>query len=150
MGKKSSTSSSLTFEELGHQDSLMEKIFDGISDIPDKEPPLEIPLSKASPKKKQASPYNTVSRPDQELDLHGKTREEAIMMVQNFVMTCHANQFRTALIITGKGRNSGNQGPVLNKEVKHWLERNGKPYLHDYHDALPRFGGSGAIWLNFK
>ena len=101
-------------------------------------------------KKKQASPYNTVSRPDQELDLHGKTREEAIMMVQNFVMKCHANQFRTALIITGKGHNSGNQGPVLNKEVKHWLERNGKPYLRDYHDALPRFGGSGAIWLNFK
>ena len=128
----------------------MEKIFDGISDIPDKEPPVEIPLSKASPKKKQASPYNTFSRPDQEMDLHGKTREEAIMMVQNFVMTCHANQFRTALIITGKGRNSGNQGPVLNKEVKHWLERNGKPYLRDYHDALPRFGGSGAIWLNFK
>ena len=150
MGKKSSTSSSLTFEESDHQDSLMEKIFDGICDIPDKEAPLKIPLSNASTKKKHASPYHTVSRPDQELDLHGKTREEAIMMVQNFVMTCHANQFRTALIITGKGRNSGNQGPVLNKEVKHWLERNGEPYLHDYHDALPRFGGAGAIWLNFK
>ena len=110
MGKKSSTSSSLSFEESDQQDSLMEQIFDGIRDIPDKEPPLEIPLSKASPKKKQVSSYNTVSRPDQELDLHGKTREEAIMMVQNFVMTCHAKQFRTGLIITGKGRNSGNQG----------------------------------------
>ena len=150
MGKKNSTSSSLTFEESDQHDSLMENIFDGISDIPNKEPPLEIPLSKASPKKKRASPYNTFSRPDQELDLHGKTREEAIMMVQNFVMTCHADQFRSALIITGKGRNSGNQGPVLNKEVKHWLERNGKPYLRDYCGALPRFGGSGAIWLNFK
>jgi DNA-nicking Smr family endonuclease len=150
MGKKSSTSSSLTFEELDQHDSLMEKIFDAISDIPDKEPSLEIPLSKASPKRKQALQYNTISRPDQELDLHGKTREEAIMMVQNFVMTCHVNQIRTGLIITGKGHNSGNQGPVLNKEVKHWLESNSKPYLSDYHEAAPRFGGSGAIWLNFK
>ena len=88
--------------------------------------------------------------PHQKLWLICKTREEAIMMVQNFVMTCHANQFRTGLIITGKGRNSGNQGPVLKKEVTHWLERNGKPYLRDFHEAPPRFGGSGAIWLDFK
>jgi DNA-nicking Smr family endonuclease len=54
------------------------------------------------------------------------------------------------LIITGKGRNSGNQGPVLKKEVTHWLERNGKPYLREFHEAPPRFGGSGAIWLDFK
>jgi len=52
MGKKSSTSSSLSFEESDQQDSLMEQIFDGIRDIPDKEPALEIPLSKSSPKKK--------------------------------------------------------------------------------------------------
>ncbi|MEC9012520.1 MAG: Smr/MutS family protein [SAR324 cluster bacterium] len=149
MGKKGSTSSSLSFEESDQHDSLMEQIFDGISDVPDKEHGLEIPLSKSSSKKKQSS-SKTVPRPDQELDLHGKTREEAIMMVQNFVMTCHANQFRTGLIITGKGRNSGNQGPVLKKEVTHWLECNGKPYLCDFHEAPPRFGGSGAIWLDFK
>jgi|TARA_B110000495_G_C22631658_1_gene375657 DNA-nicking Smr family endonuclease len=150
MGRKSSTSSSLIFEESDQHDSLMEQIFEDIIDVPDKEPALEIPLSKSSPKKKQSSAFNTVSRPDQELDLHGKTREEAIMMVQNFVKTCHDNQFRTGLIITGKGHNSGNQGPVLKKEVKFWLERNGKPYLSDFHEAPPRFGGSGAIWLNFK
>ncbi len=127
----------------------MEQIFDGIIDVPDKEPALEIRLSKSSSKKKQSSSSN-VPRPDQELDLHGKTREEAIMMVQNFVMTCHANQFSTGLIITGKGHNSGNHGPVLKKEVTHWLERNGTPYLRDFHEAPPRFGGSGAIWLDFK
>ena len=150
MGRKSSTPSDLTFEVLEQNDSLMEQIFDDISDVPDKELALEIPLLNYPPKKKQSSLYNTVSRPDQELDLHGKTREEAIMMVQNFVATCHKQDFRTALIITGKGRNSGNQGPVLKKEVKHWLERNGKPYLRDFHEAPPRYGGSGAIWLNFK
>ena len=150
MGKKSSLPSRLTFEESEQNDALMEKIFAGVDEVPDKEPALEIPLSESSLKKPQTSPADSVSSPDAELDLHGKTREEAIMMVQNFVMTCHANQFRTALIITGKGRHSGNQGPVLKREVQLWLERNGKQYLKEFHTAPGRFGGSGAIWLNIK
>lgn len=150
MGKKSSLPSRLTFEESEQNDALMEKIFAGVDDVPDKEPALEIPLSESFLKKPWTSPADSVSRPDAELDLHGKTREESIMMVQNFVMTCHANQFRTALIITGKGHHSGNQGPVLKREVQLWLERNGKQYLKDFHTAPGRFGGSGAIWLNIK
>ena len=150
MGKKSSLPSRLTFEESEQNDALMEKIFAGVDNVPDKEPALEISPSESSLKKSRTSPKDAVSRPDAELDLHGKTREESIMMVQNFVMTCHANQFRTALIITGKGHHSGNQGPVLKREVQLWLERNGKQYLKDFHTAPGRFGGSGAIWLNIK
>ena len=150
MGKKSSLPSRLTFEESEQNDALMEKIFAGVDDVPDKEPALEIPPSESSLKNPRTSPTDAVSVPDAELDLHGKTREESIMMVQNFVMTCHANQFRTALIITGKGHHSGNQGPVLKREVQLWLERNGKQYLRDFHTAPRRFGGSGAIWLNIK
>ena len=150
MGKKSSLPSRLTFEESEQNDALMEKIFACVDDVPDKEPALEISPSESSLKKPRTSPADAVSRPDAELDLHGKTREESIMMVQNFVMTCHANQFRTALIITGKGHHSGNQGPVLKREVQLWLERNGKQYLKDFHTAPGRFGGSGAIWLNIK
>ena len=150
MGKKSSLPSRLTFEESEQNDALMEKIFAGIEDVPEKDPALEISLSESSLKKTRSSPADSVSSPDAELDLHGKTREEAIMMVQNFVMTCHANQFRTAHIITGKGHHSGNHGPVLKREVQLWLERNGKQYISDFHTALARFGGSGAIWLNIK
>ena len=150
MGKKSSLPSRLTFEESEQNDALMEKIFANVEDVPDKEPALGIPLSESPLKKPRTSPADSLSSPDAELDLHGKTREEAIMMVQNFVMTCHANQFRTALIITGKGLHSGNQGPVLKREVQLWLERNGKQYISDFHTALARFGGSGAIWLNIK
>ena len=150
MGKKSSLPSRLTFEESEQNDALMEKIFANVEDVPDKEPALGIPLSESPLKKTRTSPADSLSSPDAELDLHGKTREEAIMMVQNFVMTCHENQFRTALIITGKGLHSGNQGPVLKREVQLWLERNGKQYISDFHTALARFGGSGAIWLNIK
>jgi DNA-nicking Smr family endonuclease len=150
MGKKSSLASRLTFEESEQNDALMEKIFASVDEVPDKEPALEISPSESSLKKPRNSPADSVSSPDAELDLHGKTREESIMMVQNFVMTCHANQFRTALIITGKGHHSGNQGPVLKREVQLWLERNGKQYISEFHTAPARFGGSGAIWLNIK
>ena len=150
MGKKSSIPSRLTFEESEQNDALMEKIFAGVDDVPDKEPALDFTPFESSLKKPRTSPADSVSSPDAELDLHGKTREEAIMMVQNFVMTCHANQFRKALIITGKGHHSGNQGPVLKREVQLWLERNGKQYISDFHTAPARFGGSGAIWLNIK
>ena len=150
MSSKSSKYPIVAFEESEQDDSLMEQIFDEIRDVPDKEPVLEIPVDKSYQKKKQVSTNNTLLIPDQELDLHGKTLEEAIMIVQNFLITCHSQQLQTGLIITGKGLNSGNQGPVLKKGVEHWLKRNGSPYLRNFHEAPPRFGGSGAIWLNFK
>ena len=150
MSSKSSKYPIVAFEESEQDDSLMEQIFDEIRDVPDKEPVLEIPVDKSYQKKKQASTNNTLLIPDQELDLHGKTLEEAIMIVQNFLITCHSQQLQTGLIITGKGLNSGNQGPVLKKGVEHWLKRNGNFYLRNFHEAPPRFGGSGAIWLNFK
>ena len=71
-------------------------------------------------------------------------------MVREFVKDCHEKQFRSGLIITGKGRNSGKSGPVLKKEVELWLEENGNTYLSDFHEAPLRLGGSGAIFLNFK
>ena len=150
MSSKSSKFPILAFEESEQDDSFMEQIFDEISDVPDKEHVSEIPVDKSYQKKKQASTNNTLLIPDQDLDLHGKTLEEAIMIVQNFLITCHSQQLQTGLIITGKGLNSGNQGPVLKKGVEHWLKRNGNFYLRNFHEAPPRFGGSGAIWLNFK
>jgi DNA-nicking Smr family endonuclease len=54
------------------------------------------------------------------------------------------------LIITGKGQHSGNHGPVLKTAVVQWLKKNGHPYLREFRDAPPRFGGSGAIWVELK
>ena len=150
MGKKNSSSISLTFEESEQNDDQMEKIFAGVDFVPDKEPSLEMPASESYRKNPRSSQTDTVCSPDAELDLHGKTRGEAIMMLQNFVMTCHANQFSTALVITGKGHHSGKGGPVLKREVQLWLDRNGKQYISNFHTAPVRFGGSGAIWLNIK
>ena len=150
MGRKSSTPSSLIFEESDQNDALMKQIFDNVKDVPDKEPPSDQTTEQTSRKKTRSSARDSVKRPEDEIDLHGKTRDEAIKMVQKFVIDCYQKNFRSALIITGKGYHSAEKAPVLKREVKHWLERNGDSYITDFQEAPPRFGGSGAIWLNFK
>ena len=114
--------------------------------MPDKEAPAEPTTSK----KYKSSNRNPLKRPDDEIDLHGKTRDEAIQIVQKFVIDCYQKNLRSALIITGKGHNSAEKGPVLKREVKLWLERNGDTYIASFQEAPPRLGGSGAILLNFK
>lgn len=88
--------------------------------------------------------------PDDELDLHGKTQEEAIAMVQNFLLVSHRRRLRQVLIITGKGLNSGQGGPVLKEAVLRWLDRNGSRFVRGTVDAPPRWGGAGALWLTIR
>ncbi len=88
--------------------------------------------------------------PDDVLDLHGKTQEEAIRMVQSFLLTSHRNRARAVLIVTGKGRNSGTAGPVLRQAVNSWLERNGGRYAKSHGWAPSRHGGDGAIWVTLR
>ena len=146
MGRKSSTPSSFTFEESDQNDALMKQIFENVKDVPDEETTPE----QTSNKKSRSSTRDSLKRPDDEIDLHGKTRNEAIKIVQKFVIDCYQKNFRSALIINGKGHHSADNAPVLKREVKLWLERNGDSYITDFHEAPSRFGGSGAIWLNFK
>ena len=146
MSRKNSTPSSLTFEESDQNDSLMKYIFDNVKDVPDE----EIPPVQTLNKKSRSSNRDSHKRPDDAIDLHGKTRDEAIKIVQKFVIDCFQKKFRSAIIITGKGHHSAEKAPILKREVKLWLERNGDSYITDFHEAPSRFGGSGAIWLNFK
>ena len=150
MGRKSSTPSSLNFEESDQNDSLMKQIFENVKDVPDKEILSEQTVENISTSKSRALGRDSLKRPDDEIDLHGKTRDEAIKIVQKFVIDCYQKNLRSALIITGKGHHSAEKDPVLKREVKFWLERNGESYISDFHEAPPRFGGSGAIWLNLK
>jgi len=91
-----------------------------------------------------------LERPDAELDLHGRTQEEAIRAVQNFLLTAHRQALREVLLITGRGLNSGNAGPVLHQAVWSWLERNGRPYAAEFRRAPVRLGGGGAIWVRLR
>lgn len=88
--------------------------------------------------------------PDSELDLHGKTQEEAIHAVQNFLLVSHKQKLRHVLIITGKGRNSGESGPVLKEAVYRWVKLNGSRYASAFDWAPPRHGGEGALWITLR
>ena len=150
MGRKSSNPSSLTFEESDQNGDLMKQIFENLKDLPEEEIHTEQNAEQTSIKKSRSSTRDLLKRPDDEIDLHGKTREEAIMIVQKFVIDCYQKNLRSALIITGKGHHSVEKAPVLKREVKLWLERNGENYITNFQEAPPQFGGSGAILLNFK
>ena len=97
-----------------------------------------------------AEPTRPAGLPDAELDLHGKTQEEALRMVTNFLMSSHRQRLRHVLIITGKGNRSGPGGPVLKGAVEAWLTRNGKPFARAFRSAPPEHGGSGAIWVDMR
>ena len=88
--------------------------------------------------------------PDDELDLHGKTQQQAIQMVQGFVQRAHREGLRAVLIITGRGLNSGPGGGVLRDVVHHWLERNGQPFVRAFETAPPAHGGKGALLITLK
>ena len=150
MGKKNSNPIGLTFEESDQDGDLMKHIFENLKDVPYKESSPKQSAEQNLIKKSRSSNRNLLKTPEDEIDLHGKTRDEAIRIVQKFVIDCYQKNFRSALIITGKGHHSTEKEPVLKKEVKLWLERNGDTYITNFQEAPPRFGGSGALWLNFK
>lgn len=104
----------------------------------------------APPPAASKAPQALPGMPDSELDLHGKTQEEAIRMVTNFLMTTSRQRLRHVLIITGKGNRSGPGGPVLRTAVQHWLERNGKSFVKGFRPAPPEHGGDGAIWVELR
>jgi DNA-nicking Smr family endonuclease len=87
------------------------------------------------------------AEPEDELDLHGKTQDEAIPLVERFLLHAKYRRLRAVLIITGKGLNSGGQGPVLRGAVLSWLEHHGAPYLRGFAFAPARHGGDGALWV---
>jgi len=80
-----------------------------------------------------------------ELDLHGMTRAEARLAILEFLADVSRRGLRCVRIVHGKGRGSGDRGPVLKSAVNRWLRR---------HDAICAFcsarrpdGGTGALYV---
>lgn len=80
-----------------------------------------------------------------ELDLHGATREEARVLVANYLRYCLDTRRRCVRIIHGKGLGSKNRVPILKSRVKQWL------MLHDeviaFCQAPAIDGGGGALMV---
>lgn len=82
------------------------------------------------------------------LDLHGATREEARMALENFISNCQRRDFSCVRIIHGRGQHSQADAPVLKEHVQKWLSgrRLGRHILA-YTSARLADGGGGALYV---
>ena len=110
----------------------MDQIFTSIGGIPDKEEDSDLGFvreqqPKSSKVKTSRKAFQSHTAPDETLDLHGKNRQEALMLVENYVHYGALHGLDSLLIVTGKG-NRSQAGPVLKQTVEQWLLKNGKKY----------------------
>jgi DNA-nicking Smr family endonuclease len=92
---------------------------------------------------------NGALRIDLELDLHGLTREEALVSLSSFVAGAYKRGQKAILVITGKGNNSPAE-PVLQSAVASWLREPGKKMVAEFAPAPRQMGGSGAFVVFLK
>lgn len=84
---------------------------------------------------------------DARLDLHGFTTDNARDALCDFLDLAYAEHKRCILIIHGKGGRNF-QTPHLKNLVFHWLKQ--IPEVLALHSALPKHGGSGAVYVLVK
>jgi DNA-nicking Smr family endonuclease len=66
-------------------------------------------------------------KPEARIDLHGMTLDRAHGVLTKFILSAHGNGKRLVLVITGKGKDRDEGGPipvrygVLRHQVPHWL-----------------------------
>lgn len=80
---------------------------------------------------------------NQQIDLHGLTREEALDALPRFLLSAQKNGQKAVLVITGKGNHSPEE-PVLHQAVASWLRDTGRGIILEFAPAPREMGGSGA------
>ena len=95
--------------------------------------------------------------PEGRIDLHGLTLSEAHPRLISFVFASHAAGKRLVLIITGKGRDRDDGGPIperrgiLRHQVPQWLTTGALgPVVMQVTEAHRRHGGSGAFYIYLR
>ena len=86
-------------------------------------------------------------QPEDTLDLHRLTVEEARRELWNFLQLSTRYQLRTVMVLHGKGDRAPRAG-VLKSFVAQWLK--GIPLVLAYHSAQPNHGGAGALYVLLK
>lgn len=84
-------------------------------------------------------------RIEAELDLHGCTVNTAKPALAEFLRDCANQGYRCVRIIHGKGRGSGQRGPVLKARVDYWLRQ--REDVMAFCSARPVDGGTGAVYV---
>lgn len=82
------------------------------------------------------------------LDLHGFTRDEARQELSAFLEACLQERYRCVRVIHGKGLSSKNREPVLKIRIGNWLMQ--RADVLAFCQAKPEDGGGGAILILLK
>ncbi len=80
-----------------------------------------------------------------EIDLHGLTLAEAEPRLRDFIEYSVSSRRQCVRVIHGKGRGSGERGPVLKLAVNRWLRRWDRVLA--FVSARQVDGGTGAIYV---
>ncbi len=80
-----------------------------------------------------------------EIDLHGMTADEAKSALRNFIHDSSLRGYTCVRVVHGKGRGSGERGPVLKRKVDYWLRR-WEPVLA-FVSTRQVDGGTGAVYV---
>jgi DNA-nicking Smr family endonuclease len=95
--------------------------------------------------------------PEARLDLHGMTLSQAHPRLMSFVMNAHSHGHRLVLVITGKGRDKADTGPipvrkgVLRHQVPQWLQSAPlSQIVLQVSEAHARHGGGGALYVYLR
>ena len=83
--------------------------------------------------------------PQDSIDLHGMTQEEAWKALNDFVAAAKFRGLKKILIIHGKGIHSQDSKGALTELVKRFIE--GDQRLGAYGFSDKEHGGSGATWV---
>lgn len=83
-----------------------------------------------------------------ELDLHGATRDQARALIADFLDHCRKNDQRVVRIIHGRGLSSPGRIGVLKSLVRGWLTQ--RDEVLAYCQAKPQDGGEGALLVLLK
>jgi len=102
-----------------------------------------IPGRKARSKNPPDTPF------DKTVDLHGLTRKEALRVLQVTLTSARGKRLRI-LVITGKGKNSGDGRGVIREAVKDYLEKAGSLFVREFKPASRKNGGDGAFEILTK
>jgi len=144
------------------------------TDPPKRRPPIEpfeigtkVPASRPLPTSKAAAPTMDKKtfgkmrggklRPEARLDLHGMTLDQAQPALIRFVMGAQSSGKRLILVITGKGKDRDEGGPIptrrgiLRQHLPIWCKQ---PPLNavvlELSEAHLKHGGGGAFYLYLR
>jgi len=115
----------------------------------------------SEPLRMDAGTHKSMTRgrimPEARLDLHGMTLDEAHPELVRFVLNAHAAGLRLVLVITGKGKDRDDGGPiptrrgVLRHQLPHWLRLAPlAPVILQVTQAHLRHGGEGAWYVYLR